>query len=76
MARQPHRLILRTPTSVPQLLSFWTAQAVQIARNAAEHERQGDFENARLCWSLARDLSPADAVTRCFCDEHAQEVAV
>lgn len=68
--RQPHRLIV--PGSAPVVLSFWTAQAAQIARNGADAEREGRLDDARNYFSIARDLSPADEATKRYCDQHAR----
>jgi hypothetical protein len=68
--RQPHRFIPKAHPGV--VLSFWTAQAAGIARNACIAEHEGRSEDASNYWALARDLSPADAATRRFCDERAR----
>lgn len=72
--RWPHRLILKGATP-PVVLSFWTAQAVEIARNAAQAEREGRLEEARDYWSIARATSPADPATAAYCDEHSKVTA-
>jgi len=65
MTRRPHRLKLG-----PHVLSFWTVQGVDLARNAAESELDGNAERARDLWAIARATSPADASTKAFCDSH------
>lgn len=72
MNRQPHRLTVHG-NNPPAVLSFWTATAAVIARNAAEYERNGQLEQARRAWAVAREATPADPFTKAYCDEHAQE---
>ena len=67
--RQPHRVILRNKAVV---LSFFTAQAADLARQANEAEREGKDWRARDLWALARDTAPADAFTKSYCSEHAE----
>ena len=65
--RRPHRLILPGAT-----LLFWTAQAVGIARNAHDYERNGNTVQARLWWKMAAELTPANETTKNYCEEHAR----
>lgn len=67
MKRRPHLLPL--PGII---LQFWTAQAIGIAWNAYNYERDGNADKARTWWKMAAELTPANETTKNYCEEHAQ----
>jgi len=73
LKHRPHQLTL--PTTPPTVLKFWTAQAVQLAANGAEYERQGRMDKAAECWGYAGVTAPADAFTKAYCQEHSKVAA-
>lgn len=72
--RQPHRLTIHSVTP-PVILSFWTAQATELAQLAAEAERASNMAHAAHLWGLAAVTAPADAFTKSYCTEHAKVAA-
>lgn len=67
--RTPHTLTIHL-VSPPVTLRFWTAQGIDLARQAACAESEGRPADAKRLWGLALEASPADDITIIYCIEH------